>query len=79
MHQPSFHKLFSTINTVLAAGAASANGQQDHVTGEESQGLLSATGEADSNEEEEMQEQGDEEEQSRRNAQPGALARIMHR
>ena len=49
------------------------------MTGEESQGLLSATGEGGSSEEEESQDQGDEEEQSRRNAQPGALARIMRR
>ena len=54
---------------------------QGHVAEEESQGLLSAraAGGPDADDAEETSQKGDEEDQSRRNAQPGALARIMER
>ena len=69
-----------------AADAESLNEQQaivpDPLAETQSQGLQpanAAAGESDSDAGDKFQEEGDEEEQSRRNAQPGALARIMNR
>lgn len=68
-----------------AADASSAGEQgpcvQGHVAEEESQGLLSAqdTGAPDAESIQGESQQGDEEDQSRRGAPPGSLARIMKR